>query len=134
MDRVVISLKGAHQQRVLAGLAFLLAHGLPQEARLLAYPSKGRCDHAQILGEELGRILRTQVRPVRQIAERGLKQAYLGRVERSQVRYEPQSIEVERLMIVDDVVTTGGTWRGLWRAFGQPPQTLVASLFFRKSL
>ena len=131
LDKVVYSLKGGGLPWAFAYLARFFPQ--PQAKNgLIAYPSKGRKDHASDLAKEVARLWGYPTVPLL-TGTRG-KQALRRRKQRQTVAFSPLQRSGQAIHFVDDIVTTGATVRAAYQALGQPSKMTVWSLFYRKDL
>ena len=129
-SKLVYSLKGGGQKRVFQRLMPFFKGGAARGP--IYFPSKGKRDHAVEIAESFGECWGCSIQPI--LGMDSKKQALLSRMGRQGRHFLEVSRAPNRVNLVDDIVTTGGTVMGCYRALGQPAKMTVWSLFYRKSL
>lgn len=134
LDPYVYSLKGG---RTIAAYRWLLQFfgEVPRGYRKqpIYFPSRGQRDHAWVLAKLIAEKTQGEFRAI--LKKQSQKQALLGRGERSRQTFEIQRAHsAKRAFFVDDIVTSGSTVLGCYKALGQPQNMTVWSLFYRKNL
>ncbi|MCB0377666.1 MAG: hypothetical protein KDD33_04175 [Bdellovibrionales bacterium] len=135
MKTIVESLKGGRPRVAFAKIAtlfYFLHPQSPQRWDAIYYPSKGTKDHAYEWAQILGQLIGCPSYPLRTMSRR--KQAKLPKSERQKIQFLPQAPKGQRLLFVDDIVTSGATARGAFEALGQPKNFAVWAPFYRRLL
>jgi predicted amidophosphoribosyltransferase len=130
MDPLIHSLKGCGHDRIFSQLIpYLKVHKVGD---VIHYPSRGSRDHASELATCFTAYYGGQAQAL--LKKTDIKQALLRKKERHQRAFIPSSSQPKQAYMIDDIVTSGGTALGCWKALGQPRKMTVWSLFYRKNL
>ena len=130
LSPLVYSLKGGGS---LVTIADLVTHfSAPIHRGPVFYPSSGGKDHGFEMAQAFSHLYGGEPQPL--FKQGSKKQALMSRENRKKREFIPHNQVISEALLVDDIVTTGGTVMGCWKALGQPSKMTVWSLFYRKSL